>query len=176
MQLLVIVLIGILVILTLVTIGVALLAITIFSGAPWVPTNKVVSRAMCDLADLKEGDRVMDLGCGDASILLVAAKEYGAVGYGVELNLLLVWFARLRARMMGVSDKVTVVRGNMFHVDLPDTDVAMLYLLPKATHRVEKRLRERYKHLKVISHGFKLEQEPVDQKNVARATVRKYQW
>lgn len=176
MQLLVVVLIGVLVLLTLVTIGVAVLAATIFSGAPWVPTDKVVTRGMCDLADLKEGDRVLDLGCGDGSILLIAAKEYGAVGHGVELNFLLVWMARLRARMMGVSDKVTFERGNMFHVDLPDTDIAMLYLLPKATHRVEKRLRERYKHLKVISHGFKLEQEPVDEKHVARATVRKYTW
>ena len=148
------VLIVLTVILVFVAIAVGVIAVTMFSGAPWVPTNKVISRGMCDLADLKEGDKVMDLGCGDGSILLTAAKEYGATGYGVELNFLLVWIARLRAWRMGVSDKVMFVRGNMFHCDLPDVDVIMLYLLPKATHRVEKRLQERYKHMTVISHGF----------------------
>lgn len=152
------------------------IAATMFSGAPWVPTPLPVSRAMCDLASVKPGDRVLDLGCGDASILLVAASQYGAVCMGVELNPLLVWIARWRAWRLGVSDRVTITRADMFTVSLPDVDVVMLYLLPSATHRIEERLVERYTHLTVVSHGFSLQMSEVDTQRSRRTTVRKYCW
>lgn len=162
--------------LVVVTIVVAGLAATMFSGAPWVATKRSVSQAMCKLAGITSDDRVMYLGCGDASVLIVAAREFGATCVGVELNPFLVWIARARVRLAGVADRVTIVRGNMFQVPLPDVDVVLLYLLPKATHRVEKRLQERYKHLRVVSHGFQLQQSPTQEVAVGPIHVRRYEW
>jgi len=153
------------------------IAATMFSGAPWVATRLPTIRMMCDLAELKPGDRVLDLGCGDGAILLVAAKEYGAVCFGVELNPLLVRFARFKARRAGVADRVTITRGNMHTADLPDVDVVMLYLLPKATARVERRLKQRYPHVRVISHGFQLQDTPQQsERKQEKVTVRRYEW
>ena len=137
-------LVAVLVFLVLVTIVVSCLALTLLSGAPWVPTRRPVAREMCKMAELKPGDRVLDLGCGDGAILLMAAREFGAIGIGVELNPLLVLWARVRARLSGVADRVTIVRGNMFIADLPDADVVMLYLLPRAMRRIEGRLKAHY--------------------------------
>ena len=152
------------------------IASTIFSGAPWVPTDKKISRAMCDLAELKKGDKVIDLGCGDASILIVAAKEYGAKCIGVELNPLIAAYAKLRCRLAGVSKQVEIVRHNMYTYDLPDVDVVFLYLLEKATQKIEDRLMKRYKHMRVVSHGFRMKQEQKGEKRAGIATVRLYEW
>ena len=153
------------------------LAVTIFSGAPWVPTHKSVARAMCTIAQIKPGDRVLDLGCGDGAILLMAAREFGAIGIGVELNPLLVLWARVRARLSGVADRVTIVRGNMFIADLPDADVVMLYLLPRAMRRIEGRLKAHYALLRVVSNGFMFESaKPVATMHTGESTLRMYSW
>lgn len=153
------------------------IAATMFSGAPWVATRMPTIRAMCELAELKAGDRVLDLGCGDGSIVITAAKEYGAMGIGVELNPLLARFARWKARRAGVQNRVRIIQGNMYDVELPDADVVMLYLLPKATARVERRLKERYAHLRVVSHGFKLQETPeLSHTTHQKVTVRRYEW
>jgi len=178
MEFALVILIMVLIVLCVVSVFITAVTLTIFSGAPWVPTKKPMTRALCELGDIQPGDRVMDLGCGDASMLLVAAKEYGAICTGIELNHVLVWLARFRAKLEGVSDKVTIVQGNIFKVDLPDTDVVVLYLLPRAMQKIEQRLRERYPHVQVLSHDFKLEggASAVKEKSVGRGTARLYRW
>lgn len=166
----------ILVFLVPITLFITFVSGTIFSSAPWVPTSRLISRKMCEFGEIKKGDMVLDLGCGDASILIVAAREFGAKCVGVELNPMVAFMARVRVRVSGVQDSVTIVRGNMFNVELPDVDVVMMYLLPKATHRIEKRLIDRYAHLTVVSHGFQLAKNKVDQIKVGNATIRKYKW
>ena len=150
---------------------------TMFSGAPWVPTQRSVAREMCKMAGLKSGSHVLDLGCGDGAILLVAAKEFGATGVGIELNPLLVAWARLRARMQGVSDRVQIIRGNMFTTALPDVDTVMLYLLPRAMRRIERRLKERYPSLCVVSNGFVFDTlQPAATLDIGEANLRLYRW
>lgn len=171
--------IGLLVLLSflaIVSVVVTFITVTIFSSAPWVPTSKKIARKMCEFGEIKKGYRVLDLGCGDATILVIAAKEFGAVCVGVELNPMVALMARVRVRLAGVQDSVKIVRENMFTVDLPDADVVMMYLLPKATHKIEQRLQDRYKNLTVISHGFELASKEVGHEKINGATVRKYRW
>jgi tRNA G10 N-methylase Trm11 len=44
---------------------------------PYVPTTDLAVAAMLKLADVKKGDVVYDLGCGDGRIV-IAAKQLGA--------------------------------------------------------------------------------------------------
>ena len=55
------------------------------SLAPYVPTPEDVVERMLDLAGVKEGDVVYDLGCGDGRIPIAAAKR-GARGVGVDID------------------------------------------------------------------------------------------
>ncbi len=152
-------------------------ALSMLSGAPYVPTPKAIARIMCSVGDVKKGDRVLDLGCGDAAILIEATKEWGATGVGVELNVFVSWLARFRAWRRGLKSRIQIVRGNIFKVDLPDTDLIFLYLLPRATQRISKRLQERYKHMRVVSHGFEIKNlQPIEVRKSGRAVVRLYEW
>ncbi|HDI53202.1 MAG TPA: hypothetical protein ENF89_03510, partial [Candidatus Bathyarchaeota archaeon] len=45
-----------------------------------------VVRKMLQYAEVKPGEVVYDLGCGDGRIVITAAQEFGAIGVGVELN------------------------------------------------------------------------------------------
>lgn len=171
-------LLGVLVVLTFAALIYTLgLAMTMFSGAPYVPTPKAVARAMCLVGDVTEGDRVLDLGCGDASILIEAVRRHGAIGIGVELNPLVAMLARWRIRRAGLKGRIEIIRGNMYKVELPQVDLVMLYLLPKATNKTTDMLRERYKKMKIVSHGFEIDGlDAVETKKAGRTWVRRYEW
>ena len=47
---------------------------------PFVPTPIEVVDRMLEMAEVKKGDLVYDLGSGDGRILIRAAKKYGAPG------------------------------------------------------------------------------------------------
>lgn len=62
----------------------------------------VVER-MLELAGVRKGDVIYDLGCGDGRILIHAAKKYGTRGVGVDLDLQRVAEAKQKATEEGVS-------------------------------------------------------------------------
>ena len=41
---------------------------------------------MLDVAKVRSGDVVYDLGCGDGRMVIAAAKKYGTRGVGVDLD------------------------------------------------------------------------------------------
>lgn len=128
------------------------LAIT---GVPYVPTGKKAAQRMFELAELKAGETVVDLGSGDGSLLIVAARDFGAKAIGYEFNPWLCLIARLRIRLAGVSDQVEIRRANFFKADLPQADVIACYLLNDVQKKLEPRLIEFYPTgTRLISHGF----------------------
>ena len=66
-------------------------------GAPWVPTSPAVAREMLRAASVREGETVLDLGCGHGVISILAAREFGARGIGLDIHPGLIWWARWRA-------------------------------------------------------------------------------
>jgi cyclopropane-fatty-acyl-phospholipid synthase len=58
--------------------------------------------------ELKQGDRVLDVGCGWGSFPLLAAAKYGADVVGITLSPPQAERARLRAEQAGVGDRVEV--------------------------------------------------------------------
>jgi methylase of polypeptide subunit release factors len=53
---------------------------------PYVPTPPDVVAAMLKLGDVKKGDVLFDLGCGDGRIVIMAAQKFGATGTGVDID------------------------------------------------------------------------------------------
>lgn len=128
---------------------------TIPRGAPWVPTSPALVREMLDLARIKPGERVYDLGCGDGRFLIAAAREYGARGVGIELDPLRWLWCWLRIRFLGLADRVEVHFGDLFALDLGEADVVTCYLLPDSMGRLqEKLLRELRPEVRVVSNTF----------------------
>ncbi len=125
--------------------------------APYVPSPQTVVERMLEVADLKAGETVYDLGCGDGRILFTAAREFRAKAVGVELSDPLVKQGREQARRLGLENRVTIVEGDLLRVDLRPADVVTVYLLTEANDQLrplfERSLRP---GARVVSHDFKI--------------------
>ena len=123
--------------------------------APFVPTPELVVVKMLEAAELKPGETLYDLGCGDGRILFVAVQKFGANAVGVELSSKLVKDTTERALRLGLQRQVKVIEGNLLQVDLQAADVVTLYLMRLSNERLKPNLR---KHLKpgarVVSHDY----------------------
>ncbi|MFE7358668.1 class I SAM-dependent methyltransferase [Streptomyces sp. NPDC057543] len=63
---------------------------------------------VCRKLALKEGDRLLDVGCGWGSMALHAAREYGARVTGVTLSVEQAAYARKRIAEEGLTDRVEI--------------------------------------------------------------------
>ncbi len=125
--------------------------------APFVPSPEVVVRRMLQLAEVKPGEVVYDLGCGDGRILIMAAKEFGAYAVGIEIRRDLYEKCLQNVRAAGVEDRVKVINANFFDVDISDADVVTLYLLTDVNRRLRPKLeRELKPGARVVSHDFEV--------------------
>ncbi|MEU8698442.1 cyclopropane-fatty-acyl-phospholipid synthase family protein [Streptomyces sp. NPDC048680] len=63
---------------------------------------------VCRKLALKEGDRLLDVGCGWGSMAIHAAREYGAQVTGVTLSTEQAAFARKRIAEEGLTDRIEI--------------------------------------------------------------------
>ena len=57
-----------------------------FRTAPWVPSRKKDLRRLIELAEIKKGEVVYELGSGDGRIVLELARRYEAKIIGYEIS------------------------------------------------------------------------------------------
>jgi predicted RNA methylase len=112
---------------------------------------------MLILAQLKPGEVFFDLGAGDGRTVIMAAKEFGARAVGVELREDLAKRALSSVYEEGLQDKVTIVNGDMFNVDLSQADVVFLYLTTSANEKIKPKLEAELKPgARVVSHDYEI--------------------
>lgn len=112
---------------------------------------------MLRMAQVEPGDLVLDLGAGDGRVPILAAKECGAQGIGVEIDPLRCLMANTAIRLAGLSDKAHVYHGNMFSFDCSPADVVVLYLLQGTNQKIKSKLLAELKPgTRVISHSFSM--------------------
>jgi hypothetical protein len=122
---------------------------------PYVPTPQVVVDRMLDMAQLKSGETVIDLGSGDGRIMIEAARKYGARGFGVEIDPKLVKISNERAVKAGVADRVKFLQQDLFKTDFHEANVLTLYLLPDVNLALRpKILAELKPGSRVVSHDY----------------------
>ena len=130
---------------------------------PFVPTNEKVVAAMLKLADVKKGDTVFDLGCGDGRIVIAAVKDFNAKrGLGVDFNpeRLKDCAARMKDQKLTPEQtkKITFKQGDVLKLtpeDFKDVDVVTLYLLPEVNLKLKPILQKGLKPgARVVSHDF----------------------
>lgn len=128
-----------------------------FRGIPWQPTDMKRVRRMLVMSNLKPGEVLYDLGCGDGRILLCAAREFQAYAVGVELNPWLYVLALLRVFFSGLSPRVKVIFGNLHQISLHKADVVAIFLFSHVNeHLQDKFRRELKKGARVVSYVWKL--------------------
>lgn len=61
---------------------------------------------------MEAGIKVLDLGSGSGEMLCTWARDYGITGTGVDMSMLFTEQAKLRAKELGVADKVKFIHNN----------------------------------------------------------------
>lgn len=112
---------------------------------------------MLKLAQLGPGEVLFDLGAGDGRTVIMAAKTFGARAVGVELREDLAKKALSTIHESGLSDRVTIVNGDMFGVNLTSADVVFLYLTTSANEKIKAKMEaELKKSARIVSHDYEI--------------------
>lgn len=131
--------------------------LSVLWGAPWTPTPHRALASMLRLADIRPGERVVDLGAGDGRLVIAAARQYQANAAGVEIDPLRCLLANGLIRLRGLQGQAKVVWGNMYAYDLREADVVVMYLLQRTNTRLGAKLaRELKPGARIISRTFTL--------------------
>src|ERR1700721_3764406 len=102
------------------------------SLAPYVVSPQEIVDRMLELADLKPGEKLYDLGSGDGRVLFTAVGRFKAKAVGVEISDDLVSSANDRIHRLGLDSEAHVIHGNFLDVDLSPADGATLSLATAA--------------------------------------------
>lgn len=121
---------------------------------PFVPTPQEVVDKMIDLAGVKTGDVVYDLGSGDGRIVITAAKK-GARAVGFDVDGSLVKESRENIRKAGVEERAEIRQQDILTVDLSGASVVTMYLLPDVNLKLRPHILSQMKPgSRVVSHAF----------------------
>ena len=121
-------------------IGLSLLWPVVVRGAPWTPTPRETVRKMLELANVTQDDTVVDLGSGDGRIIIMAAKEFGAKAIGIEVDPFRIMWSHRNVQRSGVQEKVQVVKGNFFDLDLSEATVVTVFQRVGTNNRLKAKL------------------------------------
>lgn len=112
---------------------------------------------MLALAELKAGEVFFDLGAGDGRTVVMATKDFGARSVGVEMREDLVKKALGTVYEQNLQDRITIVNGDMFNVDLTSADVIFLYLTTSANEKIKPKLETELKRgVRIVSHDYEI--------------------
>ena len=124
---------------------------------PYVSTPQAVVDAMLRLAEVRAGDVVYDLGCGDGRIVITAARSFGATGVGIDIDPRRIEEADAAARRAGVSGSVRFAVQDLFKTDFSAATVVSLYLVPEVNAKLLPKFRaELQPGTRVVSHQYRI--------------------
>ena len=125
---------------------------------PFVPTPIEVIDRMLELAEVKKGDVVYDLGSGDGRIVIRAAKKYGVRAVGIEMDSWLLDKARKAAKAEGVSHLVEFRNEDALKADISRATVVTLYMLPWFNEAMKPNFKKMLKPgARIVAHDFGIE-------------------
>jgi hypothetical protein len=135
------------------------------TGGPFVPTPQVVVDQMLRMANVGPKDFVVDLGSGDGVIVLTAASQLKAAGYGLDIDPELVKYSNAEAKRLGVADRAAFHVQDVFKADLSRASVITLYLLPSMMVNLRPKIfLEAKPGTRVVSHDYHFDEwQPDDQ-------------
>lgn len=107
---------------------------------PFEPTPEPIVRQMLELAQVRPGQTVYDLGCGDGRIVIAAVQAFGAKGVCVDIDPERIRDARANAERAGVIDRIRFLNQDLFETSIGDADAVMLFLWPHINLKLRPKL------------------------------------
>ncbi|HEX6800900.1 MAG TPA: methyltransferase domain-containing protein [Candidatus Binatia bacterium] len=133
-------------------------AVWTYGEVPFVRSTPEVIDRMLEMARVKAGDLIYDIGSGDGAIIIRAAKKYGVRGVGIEIDEDLVLKARSNAFREKVEHLVEFRAQDAFTVDVSPATLVTLYMLPDFNAKLRPILDRQLKPgTRVVSHDYPIE-------------------
>jgi len=128
--------------------------LVVLVGAPYLPSKRKQIETAFELLELKKGQTLLELGCGDGRVLGVAAEK-GIKAIGYELNPILVLIAKISN--LKHKNLVSVRWGNYWRADLPKTEGIYVFLLDKYMDKLDQKIKKnRLTPTRLASFAFKI--------------------
>jgi 16S rRNA A1518/A1519 N6-dimethyltransferase RsmA/KsgA/DIM1 with predicted DNA glycosylase/AP lyase activity len=125
-----------------------------FWGAIYVKSQNQTIKEMILLAEIKPGDKAVDLGSGNGSIVIALAKA-GAEAHGYEIDPYLVWLSKKNIKKGGLENKAFIHWGNFWQKNFSDFDVVTVFGISYIMKSLETKLKKELKtNSKIISNSF----------------------
>jgi predicted RNA methylase len=121
---------------------------------PNIPTPQAIVERMLDMAHVKAGETVYDLGSGDGRVLITAVQKFGARAVGIEIDPDLCEKAKLKVKQLGLDDKISVIHGSVLRTDLRPADVVTMYFLTLSNEKLRPSLEKLRAGTRVVSFQF----------------------
>ncbi len=112
---------------------------------------------MLQMAKVKKGDLVVDLGCGDGRMLVLAAEKYGAHGVGYDIDPDRINESLENVARNHVESLVKIIQADIFTVDLSKADVIPIYLLPEMNKKLLPQFEKMKPGARIVCHDYDLE-------------------
>ena len=123
--------------------------------APYYPTPETIVDRMLQLAGLKAGEKVYDLGSGDGRIVITAAQKYHADAIGIELDKDLCKLSTDKIHKLHLDKNAHIVNGDLLKQNYSSADVVTVYLLPGFIDKVQPMLDQQLKKgARIVAHDF----------------------
>ena len=124
---------------------------------PYYKTPEPVMDIKLELLQLKAGEVLGDLGCGNALSLVKSVKKYGVKGIGYELEDLPYSDALQLMEKEEVSDQIELRREDFLNADYSELDAVFLYLTRNMLGVISLKLEQELKKgARIVTHDFDL--------------------
>lgn len=125
--------------------------------APWWRTKKSTARLAFKMAKVGKKDTVFELGSGEATALIIASKEFGAKGVGIEIDPARYLLSKFTIWRKGLNQEIKLVRGDIFKTDISEATVVYVYLVPKTLDSLlPKFKKELKKGTRIVSYKYEM--------------------
>ncbi len=142
----------------------------LITKVPFVSLSKKDIHKILKMMNLKEGEVLVDLGCGDSQFLIEAEKKYKVKTIGYELSLTAFILSKINILLKKAKTKIYLK--DFFKINLSYSDVIFCYLFPNVMARLSEKLKKEVKTgTKIFSLAFPLPDWPnekilyLDEKN-----------
>lgn len=123
--------------------------------APYYPTPETVVEKMLRLGELKQGEKMFDLGSGDGRIVIMAAQKFQADATGVEFDKDLWKQSTDRIKSLGLESRARIILGDIMKQDYSSANLVTVYLLPSSNDKVRPPLEKQLKKgTRIVAHDF----------------------
>ena len=137
-------------------------------GALFQSSSKKAIKNIIELAEIKKGDKIADLGSGTGKLVVELAKT-GAEVHGYETNPFLFWLSKKRIEKNKLQKNAFVHRENFWKADIKDFDIITIFQIRFVMKKLEDKIKkEAKKNVKVISNTWKFsDKKPLKSKSKA---------